>query len=84
MTPTLAKKFEAVHNITVARRRTIPIECRQITRREFWCRECLLSETSRDLCDHDESVDLLTVCVWSDPDVDTGKPKLSAGTMTRD
>lgn len=78
MKPTLARKFDAVHKITVARRRIIPIVCRQTPRSGFWCDKGLLSEDLRDLCDHEESVDLSSVCVFSEREVGTGKTKLSA------
>ena len=84
VTPTLARKLEAVHNITVARRRMIPIVCRQTLGREFCCSGGVLSGPVRDLCDHVESVDLLTACECSEREIGTGKTRLSAGTGARD
>lgn len=83
MKHTLAKKFDAVHNITVARSRMIPIVCRQTPRSGFWCGEGLLSEDLRDLCVHEESVDLLPACESSEREVGIGKTKSSAGTEAR-
>ena len=83
MKPTLARKFDAVHKITVARRSMIPIVCRQTPRNRFWCGGHPLSEELRDFCDHEESIDLSFACEFSGREVGTGKTKLSAGTGAR-
>lgn len=62
----------------------IPIVCRQTPIREFCCGGGILSEPVRDLCDHEESVDLLTACECSERKVGTGKTRLSAETGARD
>lgn len=79
----LARKFDAVHKITVERRRIIPIVCRQTPRSGFWWGGGLLSEDLRDLCDHEDSVDLLPACELSEGEAGTGKTKSFAGTGAR-
>ena len=80
--PTLARKFDAVHRKTVARRRMIPIVCRQTPPSGFWCGGGLLSWALGDLCDQ-ESIGLLPSCESSECEVRTGETKPSAATVAR-
>ena len=81
--PTLARKFDAVHKITVNRRRMIPIVCRQTPRIGFCCGGGLLSEELRGLCEHEESVDLLSASKLSEGEAGTGMTESFAGAGRR-
>ena len=75
--PTLAKKFEAVQRQTVAKSKPIPIVCRHAPLSPCFPKEVSLAA---ELCEVEDSVDLLSPSLGSDCTVGIGRAKFPGGT----